>query len=115
MIREPLPALDQVELLQQILAELRGLRGDIQTQGQSFRDAGNDPLLAEIQAFIGSMTRFTAAELIDSGDDRLRAAIGGLDAKELGRALSSAEDCAVNGRRLTREPRGAEGNVWRFR
>ena len=116
MIRESLPAIDQAELLQQILTELRGLRGDIQMQGQPRQDPEIDAFLQGVLIYTGCLYRFDAGELLDGAavDERLRQVLADRDANTLGRELADRENHVVLGRRLVKLGRGGGGNRWRF-
>ena len=117
MRRDALPVVSDPVLL-----ELRAMRELLerieQNTRQNFQPSEFDPadadLLREIAAYVGSLAKFSAAEILESADDRLRLALGDRDAACLGRELSNAAGCVVVGLRLTHKGRGVDGNVWMF-
>jgi hypothetical protein len=71
-------------------------------------------LLQSIMSFTGSTSKFTVAELFDSGDALLRSSLGDRDAWALGRELGDLEGTVVWGRKLVRKPKIGEGVAWCF-
>ena len=69
-------------------------------------------MIMKYVAYTGIGVAFSAAELLDEADDTLRAALGGIDAKALGRQLAKLEGRDIDGLMLRKLKHGANGNVW---
>jgi len=108
MKREPLPPLDNSALLSRIADLLESI--DAKTPALS----PGTVLLQSIMTFVGSTSKFTVAELFDSGDALLLSSLGDRDAWTLGRELGDLEGAVVLGRRLVRKPKIGEGVAWCF-
>lgn len=100
-----------LETLRAIRDELIGLRTDLRPQASTPSD---EALLQAILTYVGTLARFSAAELIETADVVLLAALGDRDAARLGRDLAEAEGVEVFGRRLVRRGKGSAGISWAF-
>ena len=95
-------------LLREIRDEIRGLRSDLQAGNAPQFDAAAVHLVREIHAYVGSLARFSASELLEQGDDELREALAGMGANALGRL----EGRNVDGLRVMRHGPGVHGWEW---
>ena len=104
----------QADVLVQILDELRGIRRALERRHAP--DTTAEKLLEAIHAHAGARP-FGASELIRhaclAGAAELREAIGGMNARQLGRALRRIEGRELGGLILFRDGEDRTGLVWR--
>lgn len=119
MKRDELPSLE-VELLQQILIELRELNGKNGASGKFTRSPSGGDLLKAVFRAIGSKS-FTASESIilcqhpaaSALQEAILSDVGALSARSLGKRLQHLEGHPIDGLVVLRNGADSAGTIWR--
>lgn len=124
-VMRPSPATDTaVELLRELVAEVKGLRADLMERNQDTRPGilnsalsrADRALLARLLPTIGGAfgsELFLTRELFESESAALRLVLRGLNAKQVGRLLRRAEGQTIDGYLIQREGLELRAVLWR--